>query len=192
MARWWLADGKVLPVSSWDHREGAKQRERRWGSTSAAMSCSSRGTRGEEMVLDGGDRRLEEVLTDEWRTTARFGQNPMRTGVLRSSAVVRRWGGVSGELVRPRKRREKMGKRRGHRVAATTVLNRCAEVGDDRQGGTTQRERAERGGPANRRIAPRPCPADRGPAAMHAGGADAQAPAGSRRGRESGQRVGSH
>jgi hypothetical protein len=51
------------------------------------------------MAVDGGDWRLEEALTDEWRTTARFEQNPMRVDVLRSSVVDRRWGGVSGELV---------------------------------------------------------------------------------------------
>jgi hypothetical protein len=58
------------------------------------------------MVVDGGDRRLEEALTDKWQTAAQFRWNPMRAGVLRSSAVDRRWGGVSGELVRPGKRRE--------------------------------------------------------------------------------------
>jgi hypothetical protein len=90
-------------------------------SMSAARSFSSRGTRGEEMVVYGGDRRLHEVLTDEWRTTARFRRNLMWAGVLRSLAD-RRWGGVSSELVRPGKRREN-GEKEGNTVAATIVLN---------------------------------------------------------------------
>jgi hypothetical protein len=79
------------------------------------------------MAVDVGDRRLQEALTDEWRTTAWFGWNPVWADVLRSLVVVRRWGGVSGELVRPGKSREKMGKRWGDAMA--TILNRCAEVG---------------------------------------------------------------
>jgi hypothetical protein len=50
---------------------------------------------------------------------------------------------MSGELVLSGKRREN-GKKEGG--AAMTILNWCAEVGDDRWGGATRRARAERGG----------------------------------------------
>jgi hypothetical protein len=40
------------------------------------------GQGGEEMVVDVGDRRLEEALTGEWRMTAWFGRNPMWANVL--------------------------------------------------------------------------------------------------------------
>jgi hypothetical protein len=101
------------------------------------------------MAVDGGDWRLEEALTDEWRVVVRFERNPVRPGILRSSAVARRWGGVSGEPVRLGKRREN-GEKEGDAVAMVTVLNRHAEVVDGRQGGTTWRMRAERGGPVDR------------------------------------------
>jgi hypothetical protein len=95
------------------------------------------------MAVDGEDRWLEEALTDEWWTAAWFELNPMRASILRSSAVDKRWGGVLGKFVRPGKRREN-GEKEGDAVAATSILNQRAEVGDDRWGGATWRERAER------------------------------------------------
>jgi hypothetical protein len=100
---------------------------------------------GEEMAVDGGDRRLEEALTDEWWMAAQFGRNPVRASILRSSAVDRRWGGVSGELVRPGKRRENGEKEGGHGGGGDHFKS-AAEVGDDRRGGAMWRARAERGG----------------------------------------------
>jgi hypothetical protein len=83
------------------------------------------------MAVDGGDWRLERALTDEWWAVAQCRRNPMRAGVLWSLAVDRRWGGVSGEPMRPGKRRENREKK-GGAVAAATILNRHAEVGDSR------------------------------------------------------------
>jgi hypothetical protein len=111
---------------------------------------------------------------------------------------------VSGELVRAGKRREN-GEKEGDAVAKATVLNRRDEVGDSQRKGTTWRARAERGAErgGDRWTAPRPCSADRGPAAARAGGAicfgqgrgggaDARAPTGSGRGSENGQHGSSH
>jgi hypothetical protein len=52
---------------------------------------------------------------------------------------------VSGELMRPGKRREN-GEKEGGVVAVVTVLNWRTEVGVGRLGGATWRARAERGG----------------------------------------------
>jgi hypothetical protein len=52
---------------------------------------------------------------------------------------------VSGELMRPGKRREN-GENEGGVVAVVTVLNWRTEVGAGRLGGATWRARAERGG----------------------------------------------
>jgi hypothetical protein len=49
-------------------------------------------------------------------------------------------GGVSGELVRPGKRREKEGG-----ATTMTILNRHTEVGDCRQGGASWWARTKRG-----------------------------------------------
>jgi hypothetical protein len=68
----------------------------------------------------------------------------VRAGILRSSAVDRWWGGVSGELVQPGKRREN-GEKEGDAVTAATVLTRRAKAGDGRRGGATWRARDERG-----------------------------------------------
>jgi hypothetical protein len=107
---------------------------------------------GEEMAVDGGDRRLEEALTDEWWMAARFGRNPMRASILRSSAVDRRWGGVSGELVRPGKRRENGEKEGGHGGGGDHF--KSARRGGGRPAGWRHvagegRERGERGGGGN-------------------------------------------
>jgi hypothetical protein len=60
---------------------------------------------------------------------------------------------VSGEPVRPGKRRENEEKE-GDAVAAATVLNRRAEVGDGRWGGAIGWVRAKRGGERGEGVPP--------------------------------------